>query len=644
MEGVLMRNQKKALSLALAVVMGVTLLFPMVAAANPALMPAKGNLIIHKYLFDEDDMYISDDDERAVDRVGPTNNGYVVPGYDDPSMDEWKLNGIFFNIYKVDVPLNADGNAVGMPIGADPDNPRGATYVQAVSGSPGAWVIDDKNPTHVLTNGIAYPVTLVTTIETGDDAEFGKGIARANGLDRGFYLVIEKPDTRVISPIDPFLVSVPMTNITGDGWLTDVHVYPKNEDIGVKKILDKSVVETGHIVTWTVITGIPSDIGAFTKFNMFDELDHALTYVPGSMKIRTVTTNEYDPRTDARIPDWPGTDFSSGDSGPLNTVAVINKTIAPGDYPSRDALDLPTGNLPNVLEVVFSAAGRTELQNRFDKTPRERYVAFTFQTTVDAKHIDDVGRTLDNEATFEFTNRYGNDTDRTTNDPDVHTAALVIEKHDSKNVNDGSAMNGAKFKIAMSLEDAKANPPKYMRKDPATGKVLYPTGDTAAAWTAAGAANDWEVTVSGGTATNPAHAIFAGLIDYDEDYYTGSDSPGTEDPIDIATRRYRTYYLIETLAPPGYNLLKEPIAVSFTADNSKYDTSKTGDPDAGATYRSYGTAFTIYARVANTKGFILPLTGGMGTVLVTAGGVVLIALAAYLLVVGKRKKEAVDQA
>jgi LPXTG-motif cell wall-anchored protein len=603
-------------------------------------MPATGNLIIHKYLFDEDDMFIGED-PGAVERRGPSNDG-TRSAYADGIGDNWKLNGIIFNLYKVNVPTNSDGNVIGMPISADPDNPRAATYVQAVSVKAGVtnpslnpvnpddWVINVVNPTHVITNGIAYTVSPAdpASVTTATDDDLGMGIARANNLSRGFYLVIEAPDSRVISPIDPFLVSVPMTNVTGDGWLTDVHVYPKNEDLGVHKVVDRSVVETGHKVTWTVITGIPSDIGAFTKFNMFDILDHALTYVPGSMQVTTVTTVE-------PLPVLGGTPVA--ESG--NWSVSVKDGVAL-DIKSRDAFD--ADDYDNVLFVEFTQAGRELLQDRFELIPRQRYVQFRFETIVDAKHVDDVNRTLDNFASVEFTNRYGEDKDRSTKpDPYVHTAAIVIEKHDSKNANDGQAMNGAQFKIAESAEYAKAG--KYIRKA-IDGTILYVDETPGSAWLAAAgrdwqkagdASGDWLVTVNNGTATVPAHAIFAGLVDYDETYYTDNDiTKHVED------RVYRKYWLVETKAPAGYNLLQEPIMVDFAnLTVSGPDGTRTGESRYG-----FGSAYTIYAKVANTKVFILPLTGVMGTVLVTAGGVVLIAFAAYLLVVGKRKKEALDQA
>ena len=59
------------------------------------------------------------------------------------------------------------------------------------------------------------------------------GMAKFNGLKVGMYLVIETQAPQAVTvPVEPFLVSIPMTRIgdtaAGEQWLYDVTVYPKN--------------------------------------------------------------------------------------------------------------------------------------------------------------------------------------------------------------------------------------------------------------------------------------------------------------------------------------------------------------------------------------------------------------------------------
>ena len=93
---------------------------------------------------------------------------------------------------------------------------------------------------------------------------------------------------------------------------------------------------------------------------------------------------------------------------------------------------------------------------------------------------------------------------------------------------------------------------------------------------------------------------------------TGQDGAATIDGLAAGT-----YYLVETAAPEGYQLDATPIEVVITAST-----------DDGATADSLIVSKTI----DNTKTPALPVTGGAGTVAITAAGVVLVAGAAMLIV------------
>ena len=85
--------------------------------------------------------------------------------------------------------------------------------------------------------------------------------------------------------------------------------------------------------------------------------------------------------------------------------------------------------------------------------------------------------------------------------------------------------------------------------------------------------------------------------------------------------RYGTYYLVETQAPADYNLLTAPVAVTVGAD-------------------SYTNDVGHWVSVLNKKGFVLPITGGMGTTLFTLAGILLLGGAAFLLLKKDKKSEA----
>ena len=78
-----------------------------------------------------------------------------------------------------------------------------------------------------------------------------------------------------------------------------------------------------------------------------------------------------------------------------------------------------------------------------------------------------------------------------------------------------------------------------------------------------------------------------------------------------------TYYLVETAAPEGYQLDATPIEVVITASTNDNATAD---------------SLIVSKTIDNTKTPALPVTGGAGTVAITAAGVVLVAGAAMLIV------------
>lgn len=91
--------------------------------------------------------------------------------------------------------------------------------------------------------------------------------------------------------------------------------------------------------------------------------------------------------------------------------------------------------------------------------------------------------------------------------------------------------------------------------------------------------------------------------------------------IDIEGLKAGTYYLKETKAPDGYNLLKTIQKIEIGEDGSikLNDAEITGD-----------------VKVKNNSGIELPSTGGMGTTLIYLAGIVLVVLSGYVLISKRR--------
>ncbi|MDQ0361220.1 SpaH/EbpB family LPXTG-anchored major pilin [Breznakia pachnodae] len=261
--------------------------------------------------------------------------------------------------------------------------------------------------------------------------------------------------------------------------------------------------------------------------------------------------------------------------GSVNTA----KEIAASNYTVAQA---PSGT-SNKITVTFNDTGRsTALKGK-------KKIGVVFNAAVNSKVLDKIDHSVENKASVSFTNEYDQASTTESTPTNTHTGSVKIEK----TANDTSnALAGAKFQIASSLANAKAG--NYLKKDAAGNIIDF--GETGYA-----AANVWELTTDAS-----GIAIFEGLEDY-----TGT----------AASPVYNSYWLVETFAPGDYNLLSDPVQVTFTAGSTS------------------ANAYTHTVGVVNTKEFVLPSTGGNGTVIFTIAGIAIIGLAGIMLITSKKSKK-----
>jgi fimbrial isopeptide formation D2 family protein/LPXTG-motif cell wall-anchored protein len=502
----------------------IVMAVPFVSHADSSLPPAHGNLYIHKYKMADladakdtsDGTELNDSDSSEV----PTSAAL--------------LDGVGFKIYKVIIADSGDLKGV-------------------YPASQGAITLNPtSNPSKITDSlGHEYDVTYVETVTTGAIEQYNKGVAKAGNLDQGVYLVVEQENSEVAAPAAPFVVSVPMTNPDGDGWLEDVHVYPKNEDLSIEKKVSTPTVNIGDVVTFTITPTVPSDIATAEKYDIVDTLDAALDYKENSVVLK-------------------GAETKSG----LATASITAFTKG-DDYKV-------TYSEGRELRISFTKAGREKLEG-------VKFLEISFDATVNAGILERSEHTVENDAMIDFTNSFGEDKTRTSTKTQTHTGRIVVDKRDA--ADNQVKLAGAKFKIAATLDDAN-NEEHFLR---ISGGAILKYGDTDY-----DDVSDYEVETD-----NDGVAAFEGLLDYTE-----SDS----------TKTYKTYYLVETQAPEGYNLLTEPVEVTFDG---------TADAD---------NSYTVTALIKNNAGFTLPKTGGMGTFIFTLGGIALMG-AALLIYVTRRRKD-----
>lgn len=175
-------------------------------------------------------------------------------------------------------------------------------------------------------------------------------------------------------------------------------------------------------------------------------------------------------------------------------------------------------------------------------------------------------------------------TKKLTDEETVYSAKIVIDKYVKDNKN--SKLAGAEFVLYKEVKDgnSETTTKHYYKWNDASKKVEWVT-DKAQATT--------KTTDSNGAAS------FDGVAD-------------------------GTYYLEETKAPAGYNMLANPVEVKVTGPEVK--DGKYVD----------ATKLTVTAEVENQSGTLLPSTGGMGTKVLYAIGALLVIGAGVLLVTKKR--------
>lgn len=435
-------------------------------------------------------------------------------------------------------------------------------------------VPDDATTSKVPTPGeiaaIAVADNLIDTVTTNSAGLATKSFGTGS-LD-GKYLIVEKDNLAVSAKADPFYVHIPYTNPEGTGWLYDVYVYPKN-NVKPAPEVDKDVVEVGNDetnadvgdkFTYIIRGEVPDDlwwedtkgIGVpAEKYEFYDKLAPELDY-EGNVQVKYLKKD--------------------------NTEVTLTTTT---HYTVTTTPENAAAGTPGVaLTVTLTNAGKEAVMKGLDTGDTEPEIRVYFDASINETAV--LGEKIENNVSLTYTNSNGKEFDPKDvpegERPKVKTGGLVIEKIDAAS---RANLAGAKFKIARKVKEGET-----------------PT-DT--------------ITLVGGDVINVVFVDFypanpMGTTTAVTEITTGNDGKAV-----ISGLAYGEYYLVETAAPAGYNLLSWPKEVTI-----------------GAT--THNTVVTVN----NSEKFTLPRTGGTGTVLFTISGVTLVGLAVILLVINKRKQTA----
>lgn len=451
------------------------------------------------------------------------------------------------------------------------------------------------------------------------------GTTSATGLQVGLYMFVEtKVPANVHTTVDPFFVSLPMTDNEGDDWFYDVDVYPKNQTnipdldklvrqhddaalYGKAEYADIATGSEGDVMDYIFVSHLPkitSEATYLTQYTFVDKLDKGLTYN------KDAAIYFYNNEADARV----------------NNTANAIKTWGHGSAAFEETY-MGSNSDYNQMTVSPTREGLKEI----DPSLSQCWLVVSYSATVNSDAtpvLGDAGNTNDVTLTWKRTSMDYVDTleDRCR----VYTFGLNIKKEftDSKTKGDPT-------KVQFVLKNETDG--HYITAKKTEEGVYYVTD-------ASKGAKEEEGTVF---------------------------SPNGSGKLIINGLEANTYVLTETHTSAGYSLLKEPITIDIKCTVDDFTPSQTTLYDikditgnahknmieaagerASATVDGKNTAMSVDAvknvnstnarvdmTVVNTSTFELPQTGGYGTILFTLAGCT-VAFAGVLVLVKKSRKGA----
>lgn len=425
------------------------------------------------------------------------------------------------------------------------------------------------------------------------------GHSKVGGLEQGLYLVVEtRVPENVTSTCNPFFVSLPMTTMDGKNWNYDVTVYPKNQtgnptlektvregknstgkNGGTGDITDgyahTATASVGDVVEYQIISKLPtitSKATSLTAYTFVDTLSEGIRYNRSDVVIEFFR----DAGCTDQITAW------DEDSGKF--------AVSYDDAQNTMTIGMTETGLADINE---SASVYTDSAKRgySDCTMRITYAA---TLTADAQLGDSDNP---NEVVLTWKRTNTNYFDTLQDCCHVYTYGVDVLKQFSDGKGD---LANVHFLLHNDTDDV------YVIAEQRDG-MYYVKGFT-------GKKADATTFVP----NDSGHTIVNGLED-------------------------DTYTLTETATDKGYVLLKDGIEIVITAaeGESACETcgvkllTASGSVNGDAVDMEDGNAI-VPLTVINNPGFDLPKTGGYGTWMFTVGGCMLLGVAAFIVIRGRK--------
>lgn len=568
------------------------------------------SLSIHKY--------------QGTNGTSTTSGGSEIT---DHSLDSKKpVEGVEFTLYKV----QKDNKYINL---SSPDGWKEINVINKDNPNPSDYLKtgkDDTNANHVFTKtelakGTTNAAGLVKFVKTGTA---GNGTVVNAGLTQSLYLVeetntdgakIDKAHVTVTGRVDPFFVTLPLANSKTKTWIYDVHVYPKNDttnQVPTKTASDPTrmdvVADSGKDktddtrITWKIAIPLPSPAeGAkYKEIGFSDKLAKGLTFD----KVQNVQLVKY--TTDGK-PVTTGT----GNTEPLTLTTHYTVTPLASDN-QLVKLELTPTETTGGLAKAYTFYSAAKAAGQIAKLEAE----VVTKVGADVKDVKNIANTwADNNKTGNKDNPCDPGTDHTKDGDPCKTApsdtAYYGTLHVTKQDNDNQQpLDGAKFDVYEITGTTKANDVKTATESKGTYTFA---GDKGAAVSSkkVGSSLETKEKIVGETKTHGTDSVKL-FVRKDSDKKTTN----------------KTYCIVETEAPAGYDLYTKPVCYDLVEDSAK--TAATANVNTVKDIKS-----TPMSKIVGA----LPMTGARGLVVLTLCGIVGIAGTFFYIVMKRRKEQEQEQ-
>ena len=534
------------------------------------------------------------------------------------------VEGVEFTLYKV----QKDGKDIDLSKSAgwkeisviNKDNPNPSDYLKTSDSDTAKGHVFTKTKLASGTTNAQGLVKFVKSVPTGTTVTAGDGTVVNAGLKQSLYLVeetntdgakIDSKHVTVTGRVDPFFVTLPLANSTTKTWIYDVHVYPKNDTTNqvptktasdptrMDIVKDSSNTATdGTRITWKIAIPLPSPAkGAkYEEIGFSDKLAAGLTFD----KVQNVRLVKYT------------TDGKAVTTGTGNTKDLTNTEYTvtpPADGNQLVKLDLTNTETTGGLATAYAFYSAAKTAGQIAKLEAE----VVTKVGADVKDVKNIANTwADNNKTGNKDNpcdpgvAHTEDTDpcKTAPSDTSYYGTLHVTKQDKDDNN--KPLNDAKFDVYEITDGTKKDAVKSVE----------------------GSVGNYTFKKDGGA------AIASKKVGSSLDTKTVGNASGV-DSVKLFVRKQsdtkttsKTYCIVETEAPAGYDLYTQPVCYDLVEDSAT--TANTANTQIVQDAKS-----TPLSKIVGN----LPMTGARGLVILTLCGIVGIAGTFFYIVLKRRKEQ-----